>query len=279
MSLTVLAAEGQNNFNENLKVNGQLISSNPFTSTAGTQNAWDNPRFDDLTQLGVSNIDDSASVTVRIDNVGLSNFDCVDGGAYVLGTALQDQDGDGLLDKWETSTAENDPNGKPLPTSKRWARTKPSRTSSSRWRRPMKRNSTTSGGGMVTPHNHLPNPYVLKQAAEPFLIKDQPHFDVGPDYANTFSDSPGGYVCNEPVAANWTGGPTTGLCLPANSPFIIQGSLARGGELIHELVLDSNDDPILGTCVSPSCQFFDYPGTIGWKFGLESSGSIRAEKR
>jgi hypothetical protein len=281
MSLTVLATEGQNNFKENLRVTGgngenglTLISDNPFTSTGGTEPSWDNPRFD-LT--GVSGIDDSAFVTVRIDNDGLSNFDCVNGGSFVLGTTLQDQDGDGLLDKWEDSTAESDPNGKPLPDLKAMGADKTKPDIFIEMAATYETQQYTSGAGAVTPHNHLPNPYVLKKISDALLKKNPisgviegviPHFDVGPLRTSGgitgYFDRPG-YGC--PTGDN--------ECLSDSSPYLVPTAtqdglrqLARGGELIHEKYSDPQLGQ-LGTCLLSTCQFPDYPGTIGWKFGLE----------
>jgi hypothetical protein len=95
----------------------------------------------------------------------------------------------------------------------------------------------TSYGGVVKPaHTHLPSEEALNLMGEAF--KNAPvsnpdmsrgirvHFDVGNAYPP--------------------------------SPYVIDSTLARGGEAIAETACDATD---------PKCQYPQYPGTVGWKRG------------
>ena len=106
--MTALVGDGRPYLSERLLFNGQLIATNPFASTAGPK--WDNPTFENLPlPPGAS------SATLQVTPNGLLS-DCVSFSAMVFSTEVQDTDGDGLLDIWETSTSPIlDPNGQPLP--------------------------------------------------------------------------------------------------------------------------------------------------------------------
>ena len=163
-----------------------------------------------------------------------------------------------MLDKWESptpgyqcpaSTATNcDPLGQPLPDL------------AAMGANPMRKDifveigdtradpgtSYGTGANQVTDsvgHSHLPLADVLNRVGTAFLNapvsnpNSQPgiavHFDVGDNHQTT----------------------------PAN-PFIIPANLARGGEFIREKKC--------GTVVTATCNFPDWPGTVGWKTGFEA---------
>ena len=76
---------------------------------------WDNPTFTETAAHAALLSGDGSSAVVRIDSVGFTSHDCLTGPAMILNTTVQDTDLDGLLDVWETSPAETDPNGQALP--------------------------------------------------------------------------------------------------------------------------------------------------------------------
>ena len=96
--ITHIVASGQANKTERLLFNGQVIASNPFTSSAGA--AWDNPTFNVSGKVGGAN---PQSATTTVDHAGSTQFDCLSWGAIIFSTTVQDSDKDGLLDYWETN--------------------------------------------------------------------------------------------------------------------------------------------------------------------------------
>ena len=165
---------------------------------------------------------------------------------------VQDTDGDGLLDRWETSTAGNDPFGKALPDLAGMG-ANPCRkdlfvelgyfSSKDGW------NTQTSAIQPAPgPHTHLPSKQVLNLAAESFKNAPVPN------------DYPG---CAPPDG--WTSGIAMHFAAgdvgqTSSDQYIIPAALSRGGEAIEE-----------AACVpSPTvtCQFPGYEGIVGWKSGF-----------
>ena len=65
--------------------------------------------------------------------------DCLYYSAIILSTTVQDSDGDGLLDIWETTSGLTDPDGQPLPDLAAMGARRTQRICSSRsarWQRP-----------------------------------------------------------------------------------------------------------------------------------------------
>lgn len=107
--LIIIGGDGQASFSERVLVNGTVVATNPFVSLLG--DAWDN-----LT-IPVTLPADAASATVKIDHVG-TPYNCLTGGVFILSTAVQDVDQDGIVDKLETSGSSGtvqDPKGQLLP--------------------------------------------------------------------------------------------------------------------------------------------------------------------
>ncbi len=91
--MTLLVGGGQKGYQETLTVNGNVPPgvSNPFVGAQGAE--WDNYTFN-------YNLGSQASSVVT--DVQSSN-DCLEFGAIITSTNVQDSDFDGLLDIWETS--------------------------------------------------------------------------------------------------------------------------------------------------------------------------------
>ncbi|MGE0814691.1 MAG: hypothetical protein AB7O93_15245 [Vicinamibacterales bacterium] len=226
--LSHIAGNGRSGRAETLRYNGVPIATNAFASTAGP--GWDNPGAfltadPSLTQ-----------VTTSVDAA-----DCLTWSAVVYRTAVKDGDGDGLLDRWESSaTTIVDPFGRPLPNL--------AAMGASPFEKDvfieigyLKTDQPTSYGGVVTPaHSHLPSPDALKLVGDMFANaptgRVNVHFDVGDQYPQGPADA---YVIRGP-------------------------GLARGGEAIDEAVTVCT--PGAGAPVW-ECQFSAYPGTVGWKTG------------
>ena len=100
--LTHIVANGQPNKLEQVYLNSQ---SQPLLSRYGTlppfpgiYGTWDNPTWI-LSHFGYVSPTDTSETTSVVPSA--SNSGCVSWGATILGTTVQDSDGDGLLDVWE----------------------------------------------------------------------------------------------------------------------------------------------------------------------------------
>ena len=240
--ITHIVGSGQLNKSEVLYYNGAPLATNPFRSSLGPQ--WDNPTFEVPANAGAS------QVTTSVDHAGFNSFDCLTWAAVVFRTTVQDSDGDGLLDVWETSTAASpivDPAGQALPAL--------GDMGASVGQQDLfievgylKTDADTSYGGATKPaHSHLPTHEVLKLVGDAFdgapTGRIKVHFDVGATYP------PG-----DPLD-------------PANNAeaYLVPRDLAAGGEAINESVTVCTPAP---GAPPWECQFAAYPGTVGWKAGF-----------
>jgi hypothetical protein len=100
----------------------------------------------------------------------------------------------------------------------------------------------------------MPTPDVLKLVGDAYAAHGiTAHFDVGPHEVG----DPNGYHGLGVIShSDWVDDYTS---LAAES-YLVPSNLARGGEIIRERGCDP---------ASVTCRFPDYPGTVGWKFGLQ----------
>ena len=232
--MTHIVGDGRLGVSERVFLDGQLFT-NPFVGAEGPK--WDNPTFP-LTSIPPPLEDPrGASVVVKVAPNGLLS-DCLCYSGIVLSTQVQDSDGDGLLDIWETSPSLVDPNGQPLPNLKDMG-AQPDQKDLFIEIGYMEALAPTTYGDVPEPaHSHLPTPAALKLVGDAFAQAPsiRVHFDVGR-----------GYAAGEAV------------------DYVIPGELARGGEAIDEMATvctpGGPDQPWV-------CQFSGYPGTVGWKSGF-----------
>jgi hypothetical protein len=233
--ITYIAGSGQANKSERL-VGPGILEFNPFTSAQGA--SWDN-----VTRATASPSGDS--FTTAVDHQGLGTFDCLTFGAMVYRTRVNDADGDGLLNIWESSqTTLYDPNGEPLPNL--YGIANPNRKDIFVEVNYFETTGPQTYNGVQKPqHTHRPTPEALRKVGEAFAQAPvtnpdsstgiSVHFDVGNGYPNGVAD-----------------------------PYVLRGALARGGEVVDETTTACtrgvNDPPWV-------CQFPD-PGTVGWKSGF-----------
>jgi hypothetical protein len=244
--LTHIVGDGQTNKSESVLLNGTTLSSlygglPPFP---GIYNgSWDNPTW---SVGGLVNRGDSSAITSVVPNG--SGSGCVDWGAVIFSTTVQDTDGDGLLDVWETNQGYTDaitnqfvalpganPNQKDIFVELDYLQ------------------NLDAGAGAYR-HSHLPKQAALDMAGNAF--KNAPldcdamgrnckgvqlHVDVGNVYQTA---APGGpsVACGQ------------ALC----DPYIVPAG--TGGNSIPESAVVCSDGLTL-------CQF---PGSVavGWKEGL-----------
>ncbi len=241
--LTHIVGSGQANKGERILVNG-VEYTDAFAASEGPN--WDNVTFDDFAAPS------GGTLTTSVDDVGVGSSDCLTWGAIIYRTEVNDSDGDGLLDMWESvdfSGQLSDPNGTPLPdlyamgaldnqkdifieVDHMWADPDPSRD-----------DDVVYYGSEAKPeHTHLPTAAALQMMGDAFAAQGiRVHFDVGNNYQ--FGE--------------------------VSSNYIVPMGLAQGGDAMNEMdtvcVRDETANPPDAPWV---CQFSDYPGTVGWKSGF-----------
>jgi hypothetical protein len=241
--MTHIVSDGRPFLSERVFLGAQLIATNPFVSALGPK--WDNKTFNNLPLPG-----NASSATVSVTPHTLLS-ECLTYSAIVFSTTVQDTDDDGLIDIWESSTDTlYDPNAQPLPNLKAMGATPSHKDLFLEVGYMHAANGTLYGGVSKPAHSHLPTHAVWEMlgnafASAPVTNPDgfhgiRLHVDLGDGY-------PSG---------------------PANT-YIIRDTpgkdLARGGEAIDELATTS--------CIPDPeapwvCQFYAYPGTVGWKSGF-----------
>lgn len=249
--MSAVAGIGTPLLSDKVFLDGTQVARNAFASSSGA--LWDNPTFENIPLPA-----DSESVTVRVAPDGTKS-DCLTVSAMVLSTTVQDTDGDGLLDKWETSNNLIDPNDRTgmtlLPDLKSMGADPNAKDIFIEVGYMQAADGTTYGGIAKPGHTHLPTLEAIDIVGKSF--RNAPvanpnlttginvHFDVGNNYQTT----------------------------PLN-PFIIPAALARGGRNISETKRCTATAPD-GAVSIVECppgqmagQYPAYPGTVGWKTGF-----------
>jgi hypothetical protein len=255
--ITYLVGSGQPNKYENVYFSYPgsppvlLKPWNPFSASNGAN--WDSPSF----SVSLGNSPTTVSqVTTTVDTAGLSGSDCLTVSGVLFKTAVQDTDGDGLLDAWESSPPPTNPYGVQLPDLAAMGAS------------PLHKDvfveigwMTTNGhdysyGGVTKPaHSHMPTPAAIKLMGNAFKKAPVDNPDGGPGIKLHIDAGPGYPACTPEEIA-------------ADECYIVAAALARGGEPLDESVTtpactrDPAKDPV------SKCLFDDYPGTVGWKTGF-----------
>jgi hypothetical protein len=253
--MTHIVGSGRLNRSDRLKVNGALTGPNgginEFRGSAGP--AWDN------VTVTVPNLNGADSFTTVVDDIGVDVGDCLTWSAIIYATEVNDDDGDGYLNRWESAPWSGtlvDPNGVPLPNlvamgtagnpvgplhkdlfvevgfMRTYAATS---------------NAGAAGvnyGGELKPH-HTHRPSVVS------LTKVYQAFKTAPV---TNPDLTTGINVHIDIGNEYPG--VQGL---------IPAPLARGGESLDEMSTVCQADPGDPPGV---CQFSQFPGTMGWKTGF-----------
>jgi len=242
--MTHIVGDGSRFLSERVFVDNTLVAVNPFAGSSGLK--WDNPTFNVVLP------GDAASALVKVDRNGLFS-DCLSWSAIIFSTTVQDTDGDGLLDIWESSAATlHDPNNKPLPNLHAMG-ADPNVKDVFADVGYMYALPGTSYGGVVKPeHTHRPPYEALKMAGDAFKNAPTPinvHFDVGNAYQLNADGTPTDYIIRANLASGGKSISETRACVDPATGDIVECLTATGQE------------PMPG-------QYPLYPGTVGWKTGF-----------
>jgi hypothetical protein len=283
-----LVGTGGNNQTEQVTFNGsQVISEgDPFPPTSpSSDRSWAAFTRDVDPATLTNSADYGETVTTTVTASG-SPKACRAWGAVMFSIEVADVDHDGLPDGLEdAANGLKDPNDKPLPKLKAmgagsdqrdlfvefnamWARgadptADPPFPGTTYGSAAAPFNATTDSVTDVNGHHHAPTPAMLEMIGDRFAAQTptiRAHFDVGnvaayhglgvvthsewvDDYTSTAADE---YLVGNGIGSN-------------------VAKLATGGELIREVACVADAEP----GVPETCQFPDYPGTVGWKFGFE----------
>jgi hypothetical protein len=238
--LTMIVGDGQDNFSEQVLVGGTVVATNPFISDEG--DSWDNPTFTTFPTTNAPLLTGNASSTVvSIDHANMTPYDCLTGPAMILSTTVQDTDLDGLVDVWETAPPPVDPSGQPLPDLAAMGAS------------PLHKDVFVEAAHFVAGANTTygtGSSQVVDAAGHNHLLSAQAITMVG----NAYAAAP---VLNPDTTTGINFHIDVGNNLQS-TPYVIPASLARGGETITERA-----------CVGTGCAFPHWPGTVGWKVGLQ----------
>ena len=272
--LTQIIGSGSGNTGERLLFNGAAIATNPVPAPmdSGADRGWSNPTLDVSARMPGTDSGDGfgETVTTAVDhgarNQNSTPYECLSWAATIFSTSVADTDNDGLPDGIEAATGglkdpatKSFPNGRPLPNlyamgarinqkdlfveiNAMWAGAGTKYGSADA---PL--NASTNSVTDAEGHNHLPKPEVLKLVGDAYVNGGiTPHFDVGDI---TVYHAQAGYAC------------PSGQASCNADPYLVPSAVARGGEIIQERACAGND--------KVKCQFADYPGTVGWKLGVQ----------
>jgi len=241
--LTHIVANGQPNKSEQVYLNN---TSQPLNSIYGSQppfpgvyGNWDNPTWNLSPIPGYVQNTDTWETTSVVPSS--SNSGCVSWGAMVLSTTVQDTDGDGLLDVWETG---NNP-GYTDAVSSQWVALPGANPNVKDLFIEADYLSNLDGSSGTYLHSHLPKQAALDAVAATFSAQNiNVHFDLGP---GIYQGDPN--VITYPV-------PTPNP-LPAGT---LAPQAGTGGNAISE-------GSVLCTDGTTLCAFPGQPA-IAWKGGL-----------
>jgi hypothetical protein len=269
--ITHIVGSGANNAGERLLFNGSVVATNPFPAPidGSADRGWANPTYDVSSLMPGTDFADGfgETATTSVDH-GATNqhatpYECLSWAAIIFSTAVADTDSDGLPDGVENAAGGLKdpptpafPEGQPLPDlhgmgarvgprnlfveiNAMWARANTTYGSAD-----APYNATRDFVTDANGHHHMPSPDVLKRVGDAYSDGGiTPHFDVGDTDAYYALFCPDGGQCKADAVT-------------AVGAYLVPSHLARGGELIEERACST-------------CQFKDYPGTVGWPYGFQ----------
>jgi len=245
--LTHIVGNGQPNKSETVLLNGVNLNSlygsttppfpgvynqNTFSLNGG--GSWDNPTW--LVNSYGNAVQASASSATTSVQPSSSNSGCVNWGAVVFSTTVQNSDGDGLLDVWKQNKGYTDVNNG------QWVALPGAKNGQKDLFVELDYTSNLDGLAGAYLHSHLPRRAAIDKVGDALKNRGiQVHFDLG---ANIYQGDT--YVISYPIAA-----PPAGATLYPNA----------GGNAISESALVCTDGTSL--CAFPG------QSTVGWKGDVE----------
>jgi len=246
--ITHIVGNGQPNKAETVLVNGTTLTSpygntipafpgvynqNSFSSTGG--GSWDNPTWLVNSFGNAVKADDATATTSVVPSS--SNSGCVNWGAVVFSSTVQNSDGDGILDVWKKNKGYTDVN------TTQWVALPGAKSGQKDLFVELDYVSNLNGQAGNYLHSHLPKKAAIDKAGDALKGRGiNVHFDLGPGIYQ--GDQ---YVISYPIAAPPAGGGT-----------VYPGA---GGNAVSESALVCNDGTTL--CAFPGSS------TVGWKGDLE----------
>ncbi len=244
-TMTGIVANGQPDFSSPLSVNGNTLDTDPFVGAQGVR--WDNPSYN-------FNLAANASSFSTLATAG-NNQTCVTWAAIVASVAVQDSDGDGLLDLWETKGLHRNTQVSPATfgTCSEYP-AEPCVNLPAMGANPNKQDifvqidwmhGTGDGTGGTDghgTHDHMPQLAALSSVAATFVLHGiSLHFDVGGNYQGIQA-----------------------ACGNALCPFIVPAAYAQGGTDIPESTLLCTDTP------THVCDYHEPYPVLSFEFGFAS---------
>jgi hypothetical protein len=306
--MTPIVGLGANSTKTELFFNGSLLAADPFPALSpSSRRSWSSPTYSTTmgnmlsappsTLYGPGFYDGyGETATMGVDHTNSNPYDCLAVAAVVFSTPVLDQDADGLPDALEASStaghaAWRNPNvdltvtdpGKLLPDLHGMGALPNQPDIFVEIGAMVTTSDTTYGSSnapydssaipphsldtvMIHAHSHLPDPGALKMLGDVYFNRGiVPHFDVGNTATYLNSVYPGNLGCSF-AGGHWSPDPVCQYLVPYQVDNQGRPSLARGGETITERQCVPQD------LAHPyaTCRFYDYPGTVGWKFGFEA---------
>ena len=272
--ITQVFASGQPNNNERIFFNAgtstQLSPFNPVLGGTSSQRGWATLTYNVSNLMNPGSNSDGGygeTVTTTVDHSGGGGNDCLTWGAIIFSTAVADAEaggGDGIPDGLEDAVGGlKDPDGLQLPDLHGIGASSAQRDLFIEFNAMRTLVAKTHGSpaapypGAAAPlysksvpaHTHMPTPQVLKMLGDRYSAHGiTPHFDVG--NLDTY------HALGTMTHPGWVDDYSS---LEAEG-YLVPSAFARGGEVIDERACDP---------ANPACQFPAYPGTVGWKLGLQ----------
>jgi Bacterial lectin/YDG domain/MBG domain (YGX type) len=244
--ITAIVANGQHGFSSQLWANGDTLNANPFVGARGAR--WDNPTYNNF-QLAPNASSFSAMTTTGANT-------CLTFAAIVASVNVQDTDGDGLLDVWETQGLHRNTTVSPATfgSCSEYPQD-PCENLPAMGANPNKQDvfiqidwmhGTGDGTGGIDghgTHDHIPQLAALSSVAATFALHGiTMHFDVGNNYQGSQS-----------------------ACGNAACSFIIPAAYAQGGSDLAESTLVCQNTA-QHTCTYPN---LPYPA-LSFEYGFDS---------
>jgi hypothetical protein len=272
--ITQIIASGQPNNNERIFFNGgtstQISPFNPVFGGTSSQRGWATLTYNvtSLMNPGNNSADGyGETVTTTVNHSPGGGTDCLTWGAIIFSTTVADADpggGDGIPDGLEDAPGGlKDADDTPLPDLHGMGASSSQRDLFIEFNAMRTLVAKTHGSsaapypGVAAPlysktvpaHTHMPTPQVLKMLGDQYAAHGiAAHFDVG----NIDAYHALGSVAHPGWVDDYASVEAEGYLVPS--------ALGRGGEVVDERACDP---------ANPACQFPAYPGTVGWKLGLQ----------